>query len=249
MERIKHAIKSGLAHLGVEIHRRRPFGSDVFRDIRNILGDDSQMVAFDVGANVGQTTLAFEREFRSARIHSFEPNPEAYALLTKHVSGHRLITTHPIALGSRCEDRAMHITKSNLTSSLLPISQTATRFLGDLVHEAGQAKVPVSSLDEFVAKENIGHVDLLKLDVQGFEIEVLRGAAVSLRNNHISTILTEVTFVKLYEDQAYFHDVYGELIRHNYQLVGLYHGDYRAGPYLAWCDALFVNPEAIKNRA
>lgn len=231
--------------MGFDIQRRRPFGIDPFRDAHTILKQQRSPVIFDVGANVGQTALKLREEFPNAAIHSFEPSPETFRQLKANVGSRPSITAHNLALGSRTESRAMHLTKSSLTSSLLPTAAGAEKYLGELVTDAGQATISVSSLDEFLANKNIPHLDLLKLDVQGFEVEVLKGAAESLKNDRISMVLTEVNFVKLYDSQAYFQDVYDEMFRQNYQLVGLYHGDYRAGQYLAWADALFVKPSAV----
>jgi FkbM family methyltransferase len=241
-------IKSVLVRLGFEIHRRRPYGTDAHRDITNILGEQQAAVIFDVGANVGQTALAFSREFPAATIHSFEPSPEAFTTLASSVAGHGRILTHQIAFGPQSGKSTMYLTRSTLTSSMLRTSEKAESFLGDLVHDSGQVEVTVSSVDDFLREQKIPHVDLLKLDVQGFELEVLKGAAASLRDNRVSLIMTEVNFVDLYERQVFFHDIYAELMRHKYQLVGLYHGDYRTGPFLAWCDALFVDVVALRRR-
>ena len=248
MPRVKKIIKSVLARFGVEVQHLKPYGNDVFRDIRKILGERQVGVVFDVGANVGQTALAFSQEFPSATIHSFEPSPEAFASLASSVAGRGRILAHQIAFGPRSGKSTMYLARSSLTGSMLPTSEKAERFLGDLVHDARPVEVAVSSVDDYLRDQKILHVDLLKLDVQGFELEVLKGATASLRDNCVSLILTEVNFVSLYEKQAFFEDIYGELIRRGFQLVGLYHGDYRTGPFLTWCDALFVNPAALKQR-
>lgn len=246
---VKRLIKGTLARLGWELHRAPAYGRDLSRDVRRILQPREVEVVLDVGANTGQTAALFLREFPRATIHSFEPNPAAYAQLAETMAKHRRAVLYQIALGARSGRAEMHLTQSSLTSSLLAISHDAAALLGRGGTPAGRVEVEVRALDDFSQTHGLRQIDLLKLDVQGFEVELLNGARQMLCERRIALVMTEVNFVKLYEGQAFFEDVYARLKQDGFRLVGLYRPDYRAGPYIAWCDALFVNLEAVQRQA
>ena len=105
--------------------------------------------------------------------------------------------------------------------------------------------MPITTLDEFCAEHEINYIDLLKLDVQGYELKILAGAKHLLETKRITLLFTEVNFVPLYANQAYFHQVYQFLLGEGFQLVSFYNQTHREGPELNWADALFVNKKAL----
>jgi FkbM family methyltransferase len=240
-------VKTAFKSLGLEVTRARRYGHDPFRDARNILGPKA-CVAFDVGANVGLTAITLADQFPSATIWSFEPFPKAFADLKKVSEKCSRIRPINIALGDEEKTQTLFLTNYNPTNSLLPPAAQASVYLEGCMESAGTLSVPVRTLDKFCAEQNIDHVDLLKMDVQGYELSVLRGAKSFLERGKIKLVYTEANFVPLYEQQAYFHDLYNFLLERDFHLVALYDLQYRAGCALNWCDALFVHgsvkPEA-----
>ena len=71
----------------------------------------------------------------------------------------------------------------------------------------------------------------------------LQGAIDLLKSHSIDLIYVEVLFVKLYEGQTYFFDLYKFLTQYGYILYGLYDLNYGKNGVLAWCDAIFVSPD------
>lgn len=249
MQFVKDMIRASLRRLGVEFFRTRPFGVDHYLDIRKIARGSSFDTIFDVGANAGQSALEFERKLPPATIYSFEPLPATFERLTCNVAGHSRVKPINAALGEAPGRHTLFLTQDSLTHSLLPTARQAKDYLGGMMDRSGEIQVQTSTLDDFVRQERIQHIDLLKLDVQGFELRVLRGAAQTLAARRISMLFAEVNFVPLYEGQAYFHEVYQHLLAQDFKVVGFYGLNYRHGPYLNWCDALFVNPSALQRRA
>lgn len=246
MKLLKRAIREAVRKCGYELCRTQRFGFDPLRDISAIYGNRRVKAIFDVGANEGQTAVAYAAAFHPERIYSFEPNPITFQKLSRIAETHPMIRPINAALGDVSEKRKMILTGYNCTDSLLKPSNEARRYLGDIMLEKGTADIKTFTLDTFREESKIDHLDLLKLDVQGFEMQVLKGARQTLKEKKISLILAEVNFVSLYEGQAYFHEIYNELLGHGFQMVGLYGLNYRAGSYLNWADALFVQPESIE---
>lgn len=228
---------------GVEMFRTRPYGVDAMRDIQKIHRHRPLETVFDVGANEGQTALEFVRHFPSAQIHSFEPFPATFDRLVGKTAAYPNIKPVQAALGEAPGHQNLYLTDYSCTHSLLRTAASAETYLGDLVKTAGELQVPLLTIDGYCQTASLTHIDLLKLDAQGYELKILSGSRRFLEERRISLVLTEVNFVQLYEEQAFFHQVYETLLQQGFQLVGLYDLNYRAGPVLSWCDALFVNAD------
>jgi hypothetical protein len=82
---------------------------------------------------------------------------------------------------------------------------------------------------------------LLKIDAQGYDLEVLRGAERVLLERQIKCILIEIVFINIYEGGPRFDQVFRFLLDHGFRLVSLYDTVYR-DEAIAWTDALFVQP-------
>ena len=98
--------------------------------------------------------------------------------------------------------------------------------------------VPITTLDLWVKKRRLTHIDLLKVDTQGFDLEVLRGASVTLSNKTVKTLLVEVNFVSLYEGQCSFGEIKSFLKDKGYGLMALYEVA-RVNLRMGWATACF----------
>ena len=229
---------------GLEVLPASSVGIDPVRDAAAFAGRPFKHV-FDVGANEGQTALQFTRTFPEATVYSFEPFPDGFEKLCATAKLRPKIKPFQLALGDQAGRRKFYLTRSTCTHSLLPTSPQAHTYLGKRMDSAGEIEVTITTLDSFCAEHHIPQIDLLKLDVQGYELNVLAGASGLLNSRKIGLILTEVNFVPLYESQAYFHQVYQFLLDRGFQLVSLYNETRWDGPALNWADALFVNKQGM----
>lgn len=158
----------------------------------------------DVGANVGQFAVASAKLFPNSRIHSFEPVPACVEKLRKNVSGLANVTIHPLALGDGKGEATFHVNSHAHSSSILPLSD-AHRDAFPEARESGTISVEVSTLDAVFADTELDGPALLKLDVQGYEPQTLRGGAETLKR--IDYVVMEVSFKPLYEGEMLFMDV------------------------------------------
>jgi FkbM family methyltransferase len=247
MQSLKTGIHEFIRTLGFEVWRTRPYGFDEWHDIKSIYGGRALGTVFDVGANAGQTARMLRGRLRAREVFSFEPNEKTFQQLVANTRADSHVRPFNLALGDVSQEQTFYVTTYNCTDSLLRPSKDAARFFKDLTRPDREAKVKVVTLDDFCSSHDIGHIDLLKLDVQGFELKVLDGAKRMLQEQRVPLILTEVNFARMYEGQAFFHDVYQKLLP-DYRLLGLYGWNYQSGPFLDWADALFVNPAALERR-
>jgi len=123
----------------------------------------------DVGANAG--IFAVQQAYRGACVYAFEPNPDSFRRLTKTVTANRLddrVTVFNSALGANIGRGAL----------VVPLTGTSngTVMFGTNPPETGTLTVPVDTLDHVISALQLPCIDLLKVDTEGAELEVLRGA-------------------------------------------------------------------------
>jgi FkbM family methyltransferase len=173
----------------------------------------------DVGAHTGQFALFAARRFPEASIACFEPFGPARERLQAVLRSHPRLTIYPSAAGARAETRELHVTRDDDSSSLLPITERAIgAFPG--TEEVATVATRTVRLDETVSPSNMRRPALLKIDVQGYELEVLRGAERLLP--HVDEILVEVSFLELYEGQPTAADVVTFLAASGFDLNGVF---------------------------
>lgn len=102
-----------------------------------------------------------------------------------------------------------------------------------------QVHISITTLDAFAAEHKVGIIDLLKIDVQGYELEVLKGASLMLSSGRIRVIVLEVNFAPLYERQASFEEISTFLQSNGFHLSCLYDFAFSTRKELMWCEALF----------
>src|SRR5207253_4668851 len=97
----------------------------------------------------------------------------------------------------------------------------------------------VRTIDSYCAERGITIIDILKSDTQGFDLEVIKGAARLLEQRRIQLIYMEITFSDMYKGLPRFDEIYGFLADRGFALVSFYDFYYQHGR-AGWTDALFV---------
>jgi FkbM family methyltransferase len=166
-------------------------------------------VMYDIGANVGTWSLLAKALVPDARIEAFEPLPKHQAEFLRNFSGSTDVTLHPIAVGSDNGTETFHVTDFSDASSLLQPNEASWSQFG--VWEVQHFPLPVVRLDDYRRDRQLPRPDLIKLDIQGFELEALRGAPECLMS--AKAVITEVSFIEYYEGQCLFHDLVAHLAR------------------------------------
>jgi len=182
-------------------HASVPFGSD-FRTI------------IDVGASRGQFALFAKTRFPHARIISFEPLPDAERTATR-VLRRVGAEVYSVALGATVGETTLHVSARDDSSSLLGIGPEQVRsFPGTQQDE--EVSVHVDVLANYLS-DDLARPCLLKIDVQGFELEVLKGARECL--TLVDEVFVEASFIELYVGQALVGEVVEFLAQNDLHLV------------------------------
>jgi FkbM family methyltransferase len=174
----------------------------------------------DVGAHHGQFALFAHHRFPRAQLFCFEPQPDAQQIIRRVFPQPGPMKLFDVALGSDATAaQAMHVSRLDDSSSLLPITERyTTAFPG--TDEVTSISVPVTRLDDVLTEPAPARPCLLKIDVQGYELEVLRGGERVLRD--VDEVFVECSFVELYTGQALAGELIAYLWSKGFRLTGVF---------------------------
>jgi FkbM family methyltransferase len=198
-------------------------------------------VVLDVGANDGPFAKALRAAGYTGRIVSFEPQSEAFGRLSAAAAADPAWTGHRLALGATDGEAELHLAGNSSSSSLLEMSAQHLASAPESRYQ-GSESVPVARLDTLRA-ELVGAGDrvYLKVDTQGYELEVLRGAAGTLPQ--VDVVDVELSLVPLYDGAPLFDEVMHHLAGHGFVPVSLEPAfTDPADGRLLQLDGLFVRP-------
>lgn len=193
---------------------------------------------FDVGANTGRAARLFSRIFPGRPICSFEPGLEAFQELTA-ASDLPHVKKFNLALSDTDGDATLNLFQGSQLNSLLPQAAAGERHDRELIPK-GTTSIKTMRLDTFCEQQGISKIEILKLDTQGFELHVLRGAERLLSSGAIKLIYLEIHFVPLYQGQPTASDIFNVIDKFGYGLVGYYDASRNPDGSIKCCDLLFT---------
>jgi FkbM family methyltransferase len=197
-------LKGGLVHLYNALDQKW------FKDIQI-------SCVIDIGANVGQFAFAMNKLLPGCKIYSFEPLPECFDSLNVNMKGITNFQSFNIGIGDQIGEIEFERNAYTPASSFLK-----TTSLNDQAYpftsSTSLTKVPIVTLDDVCQNlEIVGNL-LVKIDVQGFEDKVIRGARKILLQAIV--VIIEVSFDELYQGQSLFDGIYLQMT----ELGFSYHG-------------------------
>jgi len=199
----------------------------------------------DGGANIGQFARASVEFFPEAEVISFEPLPEAVAQFRKNLADRARVRIIPAALGAADGVLTFYPNAWSQSSSALPVTETVQKEY-PFTHQLAPIEVPVVRLDMFLSKETLAPPVLLKLDLQGYEIEALKGTTGILPR--LDYILLEVATHPMYEGQPVFSDVRRHLADAGFEFLQFLEGGTQLPSGRSEGDAVFVRHDVASHR-
>ncbi len=170
------------------------------RHLRNLFALLDIDCVLDVGANYGQYGTMLRDAGYRGRIISFEPVSASYQRLQQTAAKDGNWDTYNFALGSTEQQQEIHVTAASDFASFLQPSEFSKNTFGDVVAIAKNERVHIKRLDDVFAtiikKQNQARIHL-KMDTQGYDLDVFKGAGNSLQN--ITSIQSELSVLPVYE--------------------------------------------------
>lgn len=246
----KNRLNSFFRKFGFEIHgtgfmqslKKTSFKEDAFSTQAEILKGKCTTI-FDVGANRGEMTSNYSLLFPGAKIYAFEPFPEAANIFSTRFSSNKNVQLFACALGSSIGKKIFYVNKNADTNSLLkPVKMGLSS--DKQVANISTVNIDVTTISEFCAEKNIDSIDILKLDIQGGELDALKGAECLLSQKRVKLIYTETYFRQQYADQPLYFEIAKYLFQFGYVLQDIYNPIYGKNA-LAWCDMIFINADDL----
>lgn len=237
-ERLEHLIRRSANRFGIDVHRHRPTDS-LHARLAAMLAYNGADVLLDVGANVGQFAVAMRHAGYRGRIISFEPLADAHhKLVQASLDDPKWQIAPRAAIGSEDGETEINVSANSFSSSILEVLPAHLDAAPDSAY-VGKETVPLTRLDT-VASELLAANDrpFIKIDTQGFEAEVLDGAAALLERT--IGLHFELSFVSLYEGQPLYAEMMERMRSAGFSPWGIWSGihDPKSGRMLQF-DATF----------
>lgn len=235
-------IKSFAQKMGYQIVSTYRYGVNPIVDINRVLEDRKLSghltfrkngTIFDVGANNGQSSVKFLETYPDANIYAFEPVETTFKELTSHTSHYPNVHCYQIALGDKVGNKEIYVYPSSVLSSLIDVSP-----LNLPVSMSQSVTIEIDTIDRFCSEHKIESIDLLKVDTEGFDLNVLQGAEGLLRQKAVNFIYFE--FFRIGQDNdstsgGRLIDLHNYLINFGMRPVAFYtdfvHHDLTIGVY------------------
>ena len=196
----------------------------IFNFLRTKIIEDS--IFFDVGAHYGETIKNIYKNFKVDQIHSFEASMENYKILKKNISNQNFkVSLNCFGLSDQKKTAFINQSIESSSTTLSSINENSKYYnmkLSTLGIKKGtnfikNEKVDLDTLDNYVEKNNVKKIDLLKIDTEGHELYVLYGA---------KKILSKTRFIYFehhYDDMLLkgykFSDINNYLIKNNFKRI------------------------------
>ena len=215
---IKRILKRIVKNLiGTQIYHNPYRGMSIFNDVAEVLPSYRINVVFDVGANVGQSAKRYIARFPHSSVFCFEPVAKTYRQLERNMRGNKQVRCFRLALGS---SRGKGSMLSDGTSSM-------NHLLNETTVSANNRKIKTESvdiltLDDFCQTNDVNYISYLKVDTEGGDLEVLKGAENMLVKQSIDLVEVEAGMNPNNKYHVPFESLKNYLEKHDYFLFGIY---------------------------
>ncbi|MDB5206709.1 MAG: methyltransferase FkbM [Flavisolibacter sp.] len=193
------------------INNKYPWGRDFVFDLKRLFDGDINIIV-DAGANIGSVASDFSYYFPQAKILAFEPIISTFEKLKRKCSIKKNILPVHSALGESNYEIEIPLNTEDTINSILSAPQE---------HQfSGYETIRVQSLASYAENHSIEKIDILKIDVEGYEFKVLEGAQHFIINS-IKAIVLEVGYERS-SNKVHFSDVEIYMEKYGFQCCGIY---------------------------
>ena len=190
-----------------------PIGTDIGIDLSKKLNFPIKTIV-DIGANIGQSALYYRELFPESTLYCYEPIPAIYDQLKQKTRNDSAIHSFQNGVGASPGELEIVLLEDHL-SQQHSFNKAAGKSDKTIL-------VPITTVDEIIQKQKIKTIDLLKIDTEGFEIEVIEGAAKSISLNQVKAIYLEVGLSSENQHNSSFMKVFDTLEKAGFTFFGLY---------------------------
>ena len=216
--------------------------TDAFKIQKHLIKDSNkELIIFDIGAHVGGIALKYNELFLKSKIFCFEPFLESFLELEQKTYTFKNIIAFNKGLSDREGFSKFYSNCSAPTNSLLKAHASSELIWGKgLLDNLGTVDIELTTIDNFVLEYHIEMIDILKMDVQGAEFKVLKGAKKTFEKGIIKMIYTEIIMLPTYEGQMPFEETIKLIRSFGFELFNFYNHSLTNEGQLRQVDAIFI---------
>ena len=199
--------------------------SQLTKDIEYILKKlkFKEPIFCDVGAYKGIWISKYLKKFPNLVAYLIEPYEKSYLYLNKKFKNYENINLFKMGLSNSNEVQKVNINSKSYTNSFLEFDKdVAKSWKYEQFENLYKEEVRMQKLTDFVKENNIPRINVLKLDVQGYESRVLNGAENLLKNNLVDLIILEIIIIPTYKNQSSVSEIFNIFDSFDYSLYGIY---------------------------
>jgi FkbM family methyltransferase len=185
----------------------------LFRHISSL----KNITLYDIGAHKGLFSKNVSNQFHIERGILVEPIKENYEIIQKYFNSENFIVYNNVVTDSDNKMFHFNINKFDETSSILKIKNGIKELISVDTELSKEIEIESVTLDSITKKNNIEKIDLIKIDVQGVEDKVLKGALYTLQRTKY--VWVETSFKSLYDESALFSDIYNIMNSNDFIMV------------------------------
>ena len=224
--------------ISVERKISSPFRAQ--KRVFSLINEDVRRI-IDAGAYKGNISDKYLKLFSESKIYCFEPFEGSFKLLKNRFENNGRVKCIQKALSETNEKKEFYINEFKATNSTLPRPSNGKKYYKSNGKTINKSKVNSKKLDDFVEDENLKKIDILKMDIQGGELNALKGAKKLLKNSNVKLIYTEVMLVEHYEDQPLLVDIWNYLNEFGYSFYNVFNIVEGGDGQMRYGDVIFLN--------
>jgi FkbM family methyltransferase len=202
---------------------------------RPVLSSNLKIIV-DIGANKGQFALSCREWSTNAKVISFEPLANPAKIFRALFASDANVHLNEVAIGPKIQRSIIHVSAHEDSSSLLPIGPNQIAVYPG-TQEKEVVEIDVAPLSSYLMPEDIKSPAMLKLDVQGFEMDALKGCESMIEK--FDFIYCECSFIELYSGQKLAYEVIEWLHQRQFNFVGVFNTSYDRKGQAIQADFLF----------
>lgn len=180
---LRFFLPNSVENIGKEIIIKGEYEIESVKAMVNALKAIKEPVCFDIGANIGALAIPLKKKLPSLDLHAFEASPATFTYLKKNFAANGLATdqVHNRLIFS-ADDQTLSFFDSAAFYGKSSLAPTYTQ---------QAVTVRSTTIDEYCRVQKINRIDLIKVDVQGFELDVFKGMKTCLADRKIGAIYFE----------------------------------------------------------
>lgn len=227
--------------IGKKIKRLRLSQIDI---IHQLVDRNKEILFIDVGANRGQTIDFVLKNFKKPKIYSFEPTEELCSLLIEKYVKNDNVHIQPFGLADEKGEVDFFLSDFDATNSILKPNIELYQNYGnpvDLFPNSRKRTIKVDTFDNWYYDNlNGALVDVLKIDVQGYEYNVLLGGIKAIKS-HVRIIYFEIQYLDFYKDAVPFYKIFELLYDNGFYYYSQVNANVTKAHQILESDVFFVN--------